>query len=72
MAPLGLVKIEMTQKSNPMINGPIKMELAAVGKDAKPVITKKSKPFDQSELVKQMMGGGAAGGGAGAPPPAAK
>ncbi len=72
VAPLGLVKIEMTQKSNPMINGPIKMELAAVGKDAKPVITKKSKPFDQNELVKQMMGGGAAGGGAGAPPPAAK
>jgi hypothetical protein len=72
VAPLGLVKIEMTQKSNPMINGPIKMELAAVGKDAKPIITKKSKPFDQNELVKQMMGGGAAGGGAGAPPPAAK
>ena len=30
----------MTQKSNPMINGPIKMELTAVGKDAKTVITK--------------------------------
>ncbi|HEY6475056.1 MAG TPA: hypothetical protein VI456_00655 [Polyangia bacterium] len=64
--PLGLVKIEMTQKSNPMINGPIKMELAAVGKDAKPVITKKPKPFDQNTLVKQMMGGD------GAAPPAAK
>jgi hypothetical protein len=70
VAPLGLVKIEMTQKSNPMISGPIKMELAAVGKDAKPAITKKSKPFDQNELVKQMMGG--SGAGAGAPPPAGK
>jgi hypothetical protein len=66
VAPLGLVKIEMTQKSNPMINGPIKMELAAAGKDAKPVITKTPKPFDQTALMKQMMGG------AGAPPPAAK
>jgi hypothetical protein len=68
VAPLGLVKIEMTQKSNPMINGPIKMELAANGKDAKPTISKKPKPFDQNVLVKQMMGGEGAGG----PPPAAK
>jgi hypothetical protein len=66
LPPLGLVKIEMTQKSNPMINGPIKMELAGTGKDAKAVITKKPKPFDQNELVKQMTGGS----GAGAPPPA--
>jgi hypothetical protein len=65
VAPIGLVKIEMTQKSNPMINGPIKMELEAVGKDAKPSITKKAKPFDQAALVKQMMpGAGAVGGGA--------
>jgi hypothetical protein len=64
VAPLGLVKIEMTQKSNPMITGPITMELAGTGKDAKSVITKKPKPFDQNELVKQMTGGGG-------PPPAA-
>jgi len=70
VAPLGLVKIEMTQKSNPMISGPIKMELAAVGKDAKPAITKKAKPFDQNELVKQMMAG--QGASPPPPPPAAK
>ncbi len=65
VAPIGLVKIEMTQKSNPMINGPIKMELSAVGKDAKTIITKKAKPFDQAALMKEMMAGsGAAGGGA--------
>jgi hypothetical protein len=65
LPPLGLVKIEMTQKSNPMINGPIKMELTGTGKDAKTAISKKPKPFDQNELVKQMTGG------AGAAPPAA-
>ena len=65
VAPIGLVKIEMTQKSNPMITGPIKMELTAVGKDAKPIITKKAKPFDQPALMKEMMAGsGAPGGGA--------
>ncbi len=69
VAPIGLVKIEMTQKNNPMINGPIKMELTAVGKDAKSSITKKTKPFDQAALMKEMMAGsGAAGGG----PPAGK
>jgi hypothetical protein len=57
VAPIGLVKMEMTQKSNPMISGPIKMELAAVGKDAKTGITKPPKPFDQAALVKQMTGG---------------
>jgi hypothetical protein len=60
--PIGLVKIEMTQKSNPMITGPITMELAAVGKDAKPAITKAAKPFDQASLMKEMMAG--QGGGA--------
>jgi hypothetical protein len=70
VAPLGLVKIEMTQKSNPMISGPIKMELTGTGKDAKMVITKKPKPFDQNELVKQMTGG--AGAAPAAAPPAAK
>ncbi len=64
VAPIGLVKIEMTQKSNPMINGPIKMELSAVGKDAKTIITKKTKPFDQAALMKEMMAGSGAAGGA--------
>ena len=59
VAPIGLVKMEMTQKSNPMITGPIKMELAATGKDAKTGITKPPKPFDQAALVKQMTGGAA-------------
>jgi hypothetical protein len=67
VAPLGLVKIEMTQKSNPMISGPIKMELTGTGKDAKTSVTKKPKPFDQNELVKQMTGGGGE-----APPAASK
>ena len=62
---IGLVKIEMTQKSNPMINGPITMELTSVGKHAKAIITKKAEPFDQSALMKEMMAGaGAAGDGA--------
>jgi hypothetical protein len=68
-SPLGLVKMEATQKNNQMLNGPIKMELASMGKDAKQLITKAPKPFDQATLVKEMMGGsGAAPAGAGAPP----
>ena len=60
VAPIGLVKIEMTLKSNPMINGPVKMELTAVGKDAKPAITKPARPFDQAALTKEMTGGAGA------------
>jgi hypothetical protein len=67
-APIGLVKIEMTQKSNPMINGPIKMELTAVGKDAKSIVTKPAKPFDQATLMKEMMAGSGDGPGLSAPP----
>ena len=69
--PIGLVKMEATQKGNPMISGPIKMELTASGKDAKSSITKTPKPFDQQAFMKQMMAGQQAAG-AGAPPPAAK
>jgi hypothetical protein len=69
VAPIGLVKMVMTQKSNPMISGPIKMELASLGKDAKTGITKPAKPFDQAALVKQMTGGAAQ---APAPAPAGK
>ncbi|HXJ21481.1 MAG TPA: hypothetical protein VMT03_14720 [Polyangia bacterium] len=67
--PIGLVKMEATQKSNPMIGGPIKMELTGSGNDAKSSITKAPKPFDQQAFMKQMMAGQAA---AGAPPPATK
>jgi hypothetical protein len=62
--PIGLVKMEMTQKSNPMVTGPIAMELASLGKDAKPAITKPAKPYDQAAFMKQVMGGA----GAAAPP----
>jgi hypothetical protein len=64
--PLGLVKIEGEQKSNPAARGPVKFELTAMGKDAKPAITKAPKPFDQQVFMQQMMGGAGA-----APPPGA-
>ncbi|HEY0706509.1 MAG TPA: hypothetical protein VGG33_06925, partial [Polyangia bacterium] len=64
--PLGLVKMTVTPKTgSPM--PPVKMELAARGKDAKPVITKAPKPFDPAA----MMGGGGPPPGGGAPPPKA-
>ena len=59
--PIGLVKLEMTQKSNPMVTGPITMELTSLGKDAKPSITKPAKPYDQAAFMKEVMAG--AGGG---------
>jgi hypothetical protein len=69
--PLGVVKIESEQKSNPAIQGIIKIELAAMGGDAKPSITKPAKPFDQGAMIQQMTGGKAGGGAPGAAPPAA-
>ena len=65
VAPIGLVKMEMTQKSNPMVTGPIILELTSVGKDAKPAITKPAKAYDQAAFMKQVMAG------AGGPPAAA-
>jgi hypothetical protein len=65
--PIGLVKMEATQKNNPQIGGPIKMELVSTGKDAKSSFTKAPKPFDQAVFMKQMMAGASAGGGAPAP-----
>ncbi len=67
--PIGLVKMEATQKSNPMIGGPITMELQSTGKDAKSSITKPAKPFDQAAFMKQMTAGSNGGG---APAPAGK
>jgi len=77
--PFGLVKLEVDQKNNPQIQGKMKLELTGLGKDAKQVITKPAKPFDQAALMQQMLGaaGGPPGGGAkpgakpAAPPPAA-
>jgi hypothetical protein len=66
VTPIGLVKMEATEKSNPMIAGPISMELVGTGKDAKSAITKPVKPFDQATFMKEMM----AGSGAAAAPPA--
>lgn len=60
VAPIGVVKMEMTQKSNPMVPGEIKMELTGVGKGAKMTITKPAKPFDQSALMKESMAGSGA------------
>jgi hypothetical protein len=64
--PLGLVKIEVDQKSNPQIKGKLLFDLVASGKDAKQSITKPAKPFDQAALMQQMMGASAGGAGAGA------
>jgi hypothetical protein len=73
--PFGIVKIEGQQKSSPgPAAGPLKLELTAVGKNARSAVTKPAKPFDQETFMKQIMGGAAAAGGgapAGGPPPAA-
>jgi hypothetical protein len=65
--PFGLVKIEAEQKGNPQIKGPVVLELAAKGADAKALVTKPAKPFDQAAFMQQMQGG-RAGGAAGGPP----
>ena len=52
--PMGLIKVEIEQKNNPQIKGPLKFELTAMGKDAKPSITKPAKPFDQAALMQQL------------------
>ena len=64
--PFGLVKIEAEQKGNPQIKGPVMLELAAKGADAKALVTKPAKPFDQAAFIQQMQGG-RAGGGPGGP-----
>jgi hypothetical protein len=64
--PLGLVKIEAEQKGNPQIKGSVTLELAAKGADAKALITKPAKPFDQATFMQQMTGGRAGGGAPGA------
>jgi hypothetical protein len=57
--PFGIVKVEAQQKhaAGPA-QGPVHFELTALGKDAKMVLTKPAKPFDQGQMVGQLMGGG--------------
>jgi len=74
--PFGLVKVEIAQK-NPQIPGKMIFLLTGMGKDAKPLVTKPPKPFDQAALMQQLgaasggsgagAGAGPAGGGTGAP-----
>jgi hypothetical protein len=71
--PLGVVKMASTPKAGAVgPNGqplpPVAMELSGHGKDAKPEVTKPSKPFNPAEMF-----GGPGGGphGAGGPPPGA-
>jgi hypothetical protein len=68
--PLGIVKVEVDQKNNPSIKGVMGFELLHVGKDAKPLVTKPAKPYDQAVLMQQLMAGGAGAGGPGAAKPA--
>jgi hypothetical protein len=72
--PFGLVKLELTPPADAPTDrgprGPVKMELAAKGKDAKPTITKPAKPFDP-EAMRGMWGGRRDGEGGGGPPPGA-
>ncbi len=76
--PFGIVKVDAEQKhaAGPA-QGPVHFELTALGKDAKMLITKPAKPFNQGQLVGQLMGGAGKGSGglvpldgAKAPPPA--
>jgi len=74
--PFGLVKIEVDQKNNPQIKGKLVFELTGLGKDAKPLVTKPPKPYDQAALMQQMMsasgaGSGPPGAGGAKPAPAA-
>jgi hypothetical protein len=64
--PLGLVKIEVEQKDGPNSIVRLTMDLTGTGKEAKPALTKPTKPFDQAALMKQVLGAGAGAAGAGA------
>jgi len=62
--PFGIVKVESEQKHGAaQTQGPIKFELLALGKDAKMTVTKPATPFNQGQMVGQLMGGGAKGSG---------
>jgi hypothetical protein len=78
--PLGLVKMRaeiakaLAKAGAPpgAMVGPMKMELAARGKDAKPEITKPAKPFDQAKFMQEIQAGAGGGPPAGAPQPKKK
>jgi hypothetical protein len=72
--PFGLVKVESEQKNAAgPAQGKVRFELTALGKDAKMVVTKVPKPFNQSQMMGQLMGGAKGPGGAmSAPPPPAR
>jgi hypothetical protein len=62
--PYGIVKVEAEQKGGTApAQGPVKFELTARGKDAKMMVTKAAKPFDQAAMVGQLMGGAKGAGG---------
>jgi len=73
--PFGIVKVEAEQKrAAAPAQGPVKFELTALGKDAKMAVTKAAKPFNQAQMVGQLMGGMKGSGGLtpanpAAPPP---
>ena len=72
--PFGIVKVESEQKraAGPA-QGKVRFELTALGKDAKMVVTRAPKPFNQAMMVGQLMGGmkGAGGLMPANPPPGA-
>jgi hypothetical protein len=56
--PFGIVRVEAEQKrAATPAQGPVKFELTALGKDAKMTVTRAAKPFDQAQMVGQLMGG---------------
>jgi len=71
--PFGVVKVESQQKhAEGPAQGMVKFELTALGKDAKMAVTKAPKPFNQSQMIGQLMGGAKGPGGlVPASPPAA-
>jgi hypothetical protein len=62
--PFGIVKVDSRPThAGPGAQGPVKFELTALGKNAKMMVTKPAKPFDQPQLIKQIMGGAKGPGG---------
>ena len=64
MPPFGLVKVEADQKNaTGPAQGKVTFELTALGKDAKMIVTKAPKPFNQAQMMGQLMGGAKGPGG---------
>jgi hypothetical protein len=60
--PFGIVKVD-TDQTHPLAGtqGPVRFELTALGKNAKMTVTKPAKPFDQAQLISQLMAGATKG-----------